>query len=664
MTTQISKRDPLQSHLEDEDLIAFLDGEVSPDEADHMRRHLKSCWVCRGQLSEVQGSIECFLRARQEILMPRELPPAGRQLNQFIIRLSQHLSGYQQEATLWQKVSQMRITLRVFAELIFSNTVFRIPDYLMVRLAVASIVVIAASLLFIYNHETTVSASEFLMRSESAQASALSTTAQPIIHQKIRLRRIGTGKAGEESTVVEAWTDPNNSISKKQIVDNEVIDNKRSSERQVDIQMPTLLLELETSLARNRLSPHQPLSATAYRMWSDSVDSKREQILKSQQSDGAEILILKTTPTGSIVEGSISEASLAVRVRDWHPISESFRIRGKHGDEEYELHEISFEIVSLTALGPGFLANPVTSNTTPAATAPAVSTVYGTSDASLKMTPRVEATADLEIEVLELLNQAGANLGEQVSVTRTSDAKLYIQGIVETGKRKAEIVNALQSVRNNPAVIVQISTVAEAARSAKKTTGATVVDSGVISESAAIPTFDDLQAYFRRRGIREDLIDTDIREFCTTVLGISRAALRHGWALRSLSNRFTRDEMRMMTPRARTKWLSMISEHVQAIQQNTRELEHELERIFPDLAGTGNRAFVVNSEAEMLTSISHLVDLCARNDEAVQEAFTVSSSPSLSKIQSRQFWLALNETHALGAGIQTATRNLARSPEE
>jgi len=71
----------------------------------------------------------------------------------------------------------------------------------------------------------------------------------------------------------------------------------------------------------------------------------------------------------------------------------------------------------------------------------------------------VVATAELEVEVLRLLNQVGADFGEQLSVTHTPQGTLRVEGVVETDKRKKEILAALAPVKSNPAVRVELQTV-------------------------------------------------------------------------------------------------------------------------------------------------------------------------------------------------------------
>src|SRR5207248_4881136 len=59
---------------------------------------------------------------------------------------------------------------------------------------------------------------------------------------------------------------------------------------------------------------------------------------------------LKTTSSGLINVGEIAEASLIVRTSDWHPVAEHLRVKGEQGDEEFDLTETAYSVVSLTAL--------------------------------------------------------------------------------------------------------------------------------------------------------------------------------------------------------------------------------------------------------------------------------------------------------------------------
>src|SRR5262249_44424498 len=85
------------------------------------------------------------------------------------------------------------------------------------------------------------------------------------------------------------------------------------------------------------------------------------------------------------------------------------------------------------------------------------------SDSAPVRAPPFLATPELELQVLKQLNQADAFYGEQISLTHTAEGRLRVQGIVETDKRKKEIVQSLAPLKQNPALQIQVETVAEAA---------------------------------------------------------------------------------------------------------------------------------------------------------------------------------------------------------
>jgi anti-sigma factor RsiW len=49
-------------HLDDDMLVAYLDGEVSATHIRRIRNHLKSCWNCRSVLSDLESQAEAVSR--------------------------------------------------------------------------------------------------------------------------------------------------------------------------------------------------------------------------------------------------------------------------------------------------------------------------------------------------------------------------------------------------------------------------------------------------------------------------------------------------------------------------------------------------------------------------------------------------------------------------
>src|SRR5206468_819892 len=67
------------AHIDDERLIAFLDGEVDDTSGREIQEHLESCWDCRIRLGNVELSIKNFFKFRNHELLPppAEIPPTG-----------------------------------------------------------------------------------------------------------------------------------------------------------------------------------------------------------------------------------------------------------------------------------------------------------------------------------------------------------------------------------------------------------------------------------------------------------------------------------------------------------------------------------------------------------------------------------------------------------
>src|SRR5437879_2835540 len=110
MKTTNDGKNPVPRHLDDADLISYLDGELTCAEQDYARTHLESCWNCRSQMLAMQNSIESFLRVRKQVL-PTEIPPSSQAVAQFRRRLAQHASvpvSLRLRLTTWLNVRSWR----------------------------------------------------------------------------------------------------------------------------------------------------------------------------------------------------------------------------------------------------------------------------------------------------------------------------------------------------------------------------------------------------------------------------------------------------------------------------------------------------------------------------------------------------------------------------
>jgi RNA polymerase sigma factor (sigma-70 family) len=353
-------------------------------------------------------------------------------------------------------------------------------------------------------------------------------------------------------------------------------------------------------------------------------------------------------------------AALTISRDDLHAIEQTLRVRQSDGLHEYRFVEASFERHTPDTVAPRVF-EPEPELTGDAARRGQEGAV------NLAMSPHLPATASVpvvatpafEVEVLGLLSQASADLGEQLDVTRTPEGLLHVQGIVETEKRKAEILRALVSVANNPAIRIDVSTAAEAlalqSRQQKSSSDSVLLEQ-VEPEDNRVPVYAELHRFLAGKGVIDSQIDAEISRLSISVSAHSRQSLQHAWAIKRLAERFSAEELRTLDSEARAKWLALIRSHAAVIQRETAAIRQELQPIFGSAGPTsvdGTVIFDTGADAGLLQAVRRLFELCSANDQAIRAAFTIARDSSVSaRMKSAQFWQALVSTETLAAKIR------------
>ncbi len=639
-------------HPPREMLLLFVDGELQAKEAAQLEAHLEACWPCRVKTQKVQDAIADIIEFDDQVLTPRLNPPQGwrnfdRKLNQLVAA-----SGKQPFRS------------RLFGSLgrfLPSSNLFILPRYLVRSAAVLVLLALIVMLVIRLRHEPTVSASQFLANAIEAQALQTRTTSDPVVHQRLQVSR--KDQAREASVNLEIWNDTRNSRVRQFLTDgNQSIPITASASTikdQAGIPGGDLISELEQVLRANHMDPARPLSAASYQSWHNTLPHQRDEITRSKLTNGSDALTLRTFPPAPVNVGQIAEATLVVRATDWLPTELRLDVAAEGGHRVYELTQTISEVVSLAQINPAVFMDQPLAAPSPNASPKEIAKKETQPTPALApnpqpLTPSV-ATAELEVEALRLLNQAGADLGEQVSVKRTSAGLLEITGIVETDKRKSEIASALAPLASNPSVRIDIQTVAEAV--AKQTSNKpTPLPStrAVEITSNAMAAEPDLRAYFSGKGK-----DTDeaIRQYAARMVSLSGRAMDHIWAMKRLLNQFSLEEVRTLTPEARNKWIRLIRSHARSYQQTNESLRHELHPVF-----FGTQSLGIASEGSAITDINELTHLVnqlfesgSSNDRVVRSAFTSSSGGVMTTvIKTPQFWQSLKNAEGLAARIGAA----------
>jgi hypothetical protein len=633
-------------HLSEDDLLLYADGELARDLSLSAEAHLEACWSCRTRAEKYEETIRSYVDYREAVQKPMdEAPPGGwrkfdHQLGALVVAKGQR-----------SPVSRLRGWLGSLRPSL-PNLSFN-PQLIARFVAVLVIAaIVIAVVLFKSNQITIVSANELMQRAVEAQTSSIRITSQPVIHQRLQLRRKTQTK--EEAIDWETWHDLGNARFAQKCDGCLAVPAEAKSEVSVTDtrhQTPgTLLSTLKAVFAANQMDARRPLSASSYQSWRDSLVQKREEVTRIKLSSGTQALTLRTLASGSINEGQIAEATFTVRAADWHPVEQRLTVKVAGGTEVYELTETQSEVVSLNQVNPAiFGPEPLTASVESKSSPPSSPEASVEADSTAAI-----ASAELEVEVVRLLHQAGADLGEQITVTRTTGGPVRVTGLVETDQRKREIVAAMAPVAGNPGVQIEIQTVAEALAKQKQKSSSSsqqaTTSEGVEIQSTGIAAEPELRAYFARRG---DNSDTAVRQYAAGRVRQSSQGMQRLGAMMRLINQFSPEQVRKLTPEARDNWLGLLRVHARAYQQQSAALRRDLKPVFfsaasDDLPGVP----AMRSDEDLRQAVRELFAAGAANDQVIRSAFTATSGGvRFTAVGTTQFWQALMRAEALAAQI-------------
>jgi RNA polymerase sigma factor (sigma-70 family) len=536
---------------------------------------------------------------------------------------------------------------------------------------VALILIAALMLLQLRRSPPPLSATDLLQRSAAAE-DAIAARPDTVLHRTINLEESSLDGALIGKRKIEVWASAERGITARRLYDERGSliggDWRRSDGVQTLYhhgQHPQLQLAPEKRGAESLLSFDSvwQLDPTAKEFTSligeaavTHLDERpNAYVITYETKQGQDDNASNREPVRSRATASLIKATLVLSRPDLHAVEQTLVVKLGNDVREYHFIEASFERPAAGAVAPSVFepekelvsaAEPETQNSKAETTTPTTG--------PQPLTP-VVATADLEIEVLGLLSQAGADMGEQVNVTRTPGGQLEVQGIVETDQRKAEIVRALGPVIKNSAVTVNISTVAEAVKRQpqKANPSGNVIIERPDTAGSSMAVDSELRRYFMAKGFSGNQLDEEIRQFASRTLGHSHQALRHAWALKGLADRFSADELRSLDAPARSKWLFMIRQHARALQQEIVTLRRELAPIFPGASSDEASAGIeIGSDSDLVRAIERLFDLCSEQERTVRSAFAISTDPSSAPaIKTAHFWQSLKSAERLAAQI-------------
>ncbi len=527
---------------------------------------------------------------------------------------------------------------------------FRLPGFRL-RAGMAMILIglmMVAALLFVKTRVRPVSAAELLRRAEAAEA-RIASNPELATHRTWRLEERDANGKLLSSRRIEVWQSSAQQVTARRLYD-------ESGE---------LIAGEWRGAGRAR---------TLYR-WPEApgplaADLNFASVWLREAAAGDFSALIENTAAGIVEQDTVDyviryeraadagliKASLVIRRADLRVRAQTLIIRQGNAIREYRFSEENFEQRPIKSLPPSIF--------TPE---PDLTPRIGSNETAQ---PRISdpqpgdaATAELEIEILQRLNQAGALLGEQISLQRTPGGSLLVQGIVETAERKQELRQALAPYSRSPAVKIEVYTIAEAQRRkrsfSRSLSSRGSSDPGAMQEveirQEAMPVEAELRSRFAGRGWDEPQMQREIQQFANRIFERSTRLRGHALALKQIAGRFSPVELQTLPAAARAQWRVIIMEQAQAFRRETESLRRELEPLFPVESSvppeSENDAGIAGAD-EPARLANRLFDLARSNDEAIRRSFSLSAEKTLvAPVKTASFWRSLRSAENLAARL-------------
>lgn len=266
---------PETPHLQDEEMLRLLDGELAGQHAQRLQAHMEACWTCRTRLEEFQSTIGDYVRYQESVKPLLPPPPAP----------WQELDGK------FEQVDRSLAPPRLLPATQRAR-VFGLGVNQWVAVA-AGLIIVAVALRF--DRVPAVSAAELLRKAAAAEAKS---TARGRIQVKTRRRTFirpattgsGTGAAGSDT--VAAGSDTGNDAR-----------------------------DLKVLFDRASFSWDEPLSGRSFAAWHDQLAEKRDTVrtVDHDELSGDPAYVIDTVTSAS----ELRRATLTLRRSDLLPLRET-----------------------------------------------------------------------------------------------------------------------------------------------------------------------------------------------------------------------------------------------------------------------------------------------------------------------------------------------------
>jgi hypothetical protein len=502
----------MTEHLTKEEMLRYLDGELSKSSKARTAEHLESCWTCRAELDHLEADIALILDAQNQIFVP-SLPPPPKPWVGI-------------EANLKNRERRLRgSSFKVFEKEV-SVPIFRTSAPLITAALVAVLIVA-----LIWWPVRPISAEEVLHRVEVADGNRLQVPPHQVLRQQVQIKKRARHSSVAQAANLEAWKSDQSTYWQG---GQEAIGSE--------------LLHLYKSLG---IASTLPLSPQAVKAWTHLAGS-----VPTAFKESAESIKIQVAAKDAESSHGLEEVSVHVLSQDWH-VDE---MQLKFVDSVYDIAEENLSIVDRRDVPSDVMAflAPPSPKPIKMASVPHLPRVIVPSPS-----PPLPNLDDVELGVRYDLHRIGADLGESIEVTTQKSGPVVVNAWGISPERKSQLLVMLQ---NRPEVRLDLQAPGDSGAISNPSSTHVVI---IPQEGTPKQISDDqLSKFFGSTETEEN--------YTRTVVQISTDILSHFYALRTLATRWPPEKDVQLDGDSKARLTAMVEDHGRRVRDDLIELKAEL----------------------------------------------------------------------------------------
>jgi hypothetical protein len=542
--------DRFRKHPSEDALLLWMSDELSAPKKQNCEQHMAVCAKCRTRLDRLQRAFSQAVDYRDHCI-PMNRPRQDERRHRLVAELEKlALLEPIQDETL-PRSFHPRPRLKM--------------NPILATAMVCALVSVACVFVWLQQARPGITSNALLVRAESWDLAADGKSASGVIEQTVK---ITTRKRTLKRTILR------DAQGKRQLKVQQLANDEA---------------QLKEKLADAGVVWDAPLSATAYQDWHDRQRVRQDRIRRSSGN----LLVLTTT----VPSGDVAEQSLTVRDTDFHPVVRTVEFRNR---ETVEIAELDYHVLPWTAAEANlFLPEGVSGSD------------YASRQLSFVVLPPMPLTEgqldEAELGVRLVLNKLHADTGEQIQIERRTSG-VEVKGLVETDKRKRELMDQLQIVPRLKISILSMEELRRRPDDGEETTSLTAAS--VTAQSSPLET------YFVSHGKDAQSLRSLSQRLLENALTVSQESR----ALSGLNLRFTPNEE--MSPLAQGTLSMLLFSHR---EKRDRALDEE-QRLFDQLSGMIGEAQLEPGHGTDGTRSSTTAASVAERNLTLCEELTLGSS--------------------------------------